>query len=159
MFNKPLPILIVGDDEWEQLFFELLLRKQGFTTITAETGRQATDLASAAYFPVLIMDLFLPDMSSLEIIPALKALDPCPKVILVTSEIRDKYRQRAKEIGVDTYLTKPVDPEQLLAILHQYSLASETPGSPEEIPFDHSRYNLPINSSRILQPHIFSYLI
>ncbi len=159
MFAKPLPILIVGDDEWEQLFFEMLLAKQGFTTIAVENGRQASDLIAAAFFPVLIMDLFLPDMSSFEIIPGIKAQDPTPKIILVTADLREKYRQRAREIGVDSYLTKPVDPNQLFMILQQYALPHLFPVSQEDPLFQRSHFNNPFTSSKIIHPHITSYLI
>jgi DNA-binding response OmpR family regulator len=121
MTGQPGDILLVEDDEWERLSFEIILQKEGYQVTPAVNGQEAIDLASLQRYGVVIMDLFLGDMLAFEIIPELKKLNPIPKVILITAEPRDKYKWKAYELGVDVYLVKPVSPDELLRALKQYT--------------------------------------
>ncbi len=125
MEKDPDPILLVEDDELERLSFELILKKGGFTVASAGSGREALSLLDASSFPVLITDLFLSDCLAFEMIPEIKAHNQNPIVILVTAEMREEYRKKAREIGVHAYLTKPVEPKELFTILRDLTLPSK----------------------------------
>ncbi len=120
MTDPSADILLVEDDEWERLSFEIILKKEGYQVMPAVSGQEAVDLALQQHYGIVILDLFLSDMLAFEIIPELKKLRPVPKLILITAEPRDKYKLKAYELGVDAYLLKPVSPGDLIHTLKQY---------------------------------------
>ena len=107
-------ILIIDDDKSILRFFTLILQRKGYSTDTAETGKEALEKISRQSYDVVLIDVILPDMNGLDL---LKRFPPNTKKIVMTGAVSDENQKRAQTEGADAYLLKPVKPEELLQII------------------------------------------
>jgi two-component system, cell cycle response regulator DivK len=115
-------ILVIEDNENNMKLFRDVLRATGYVTLEASTGGQALVLAATHRPALVLMDIRLPDMSGVEALSRLRtdertALIP---VVAVTAQAMKGDRERFIEAGFDGYLSKPVDIDELLAIVEQH---------------------------------------
>src|SRR5215831_208819 len=115
--SPPATILVVDDDETGRRLTARLLRLAGFEVREAATGGEALRLADARP-DLLILDVQLPDASGFEVCRAIKA-NPATAAALVLhlSGVANTSADRTFGLagGADGYLTKPVDPDELIA--------------------------------------------
>ncbi|MBZ5754539.1 response regulator [Pseudomonas sp. S5(2021)] len=111
-------ILMVEDEEDIAFLIRFLLERHGFAVDHAADGRQALDcLATNAPPDLALMDIMLPYHDGLELIERLRAQpgwETLP-VLMLTAKAREVDVVRALELGADDYVTKPFQPEELLA--------------------------------------------
>ncbi|WP_421683111.1 response regulator [Stutzerimonas urumqiensis] len=113
-----LRILMVEDEEDIAFLIRFMLERQGFAVEHAADGRQALDYITTGAVPNLVlMDIMLPYHDGLELVERLRAQpgwDSVP-VLMLTAKAREVDIVRALELGADDYVTKPFQPEELLA--------------------------------------------
>lgn len=111
-------ILMVEDEEDIAFLIRFLLERHGFAVEHAADGRQALDCLTTNAPPDLaLMDIMLPYHDGLELIERLRAQpgwETLP-VLMLTAKAREVDVVRALELGADDYVTKPFQPEELLA--------------------------------------------
>ena len=107
-------VLIVDDDKSILRFFTLILQRKGYLTDTAETGKEALEKISSQFYDVALIDVVLPDMNGLDL---LKRIPSNTKKIVMTGAASEENYKKAQTEGVDTYLLKPIKPEELLRII------------------------------------------
>jgi DNA-binding NtrC family response regulator len=113
------PILLV-DDEPEILFSLRALVRREFDVHTAEGGDQALDVIHKHPVHVIMTDQRMPEMSGVELLARARAECPEAVRIIFTGYADLKAVIDAVNRGeIYRYLTKPWDPDELLAILHQ----------------------------------------
>ena len=95
--------------------------REGFDIVTAKDGLDALQLIGERMPDVILLDIEMPRMDGFEFAKTIKA-DPqlahIP-IIMITSRTAEKHRNRAKELGVDVYLGKPYQEEELLRHLRE----------------------------------------
>lgn len=104
-------ILIVDDDMRHRELFCDVLQADGHTTLTAENGTQAVELASSATPDLILMDVQMGEMGGVEALSELRktpALAAVP-VIAVTALAMDGDKEWLLAAGFDEYVSKPVD--------------------------------------------------
>ncbi len=101
-------ILIVDDEAPFRSAMQRLLQ-QDHLVLEAETGTTALQTASAEEPDLVLLDIGLPDMSGLEVLPRLKELRPSPVVVMITAYEQVKDVVMAIKRGAFDYLVKPVD--------------------------------------------------
>jgi two-component system response regulator RstA len=107
-------LLIVEDDQRIATLIANFLQKEGFDTEIALDGKQALKAYSIRHFDLVILDLMLPDIEGTELATQLKIIKACP--ILMLTAIDDELQEvQALDAGIDDYLSKPVQPQRLLA--------------------------------------------
>lgn len=117
-FPRSLSILVVEDYPDAAITLSMLLRIWGHEPIVAATGEEA--LRACATPPdVVILDLQLPGMDGWEVAKRMWIRPGArrPLIVAVTGCGTDADRQRSVEAGIDLHLLKPVDPDDLWAIL------------------------------------------
>jgi len=108
-------ILIAEDEPRITSFLQKGLRANGFTTLVAETGRLAADLARDDDFDLLILDLGLPEMDGHQVLRTIRSRGERLPVIVLTARSGVEDTVGGLEGGADDYLTKPFRFEELLA--------------------------------------------
>jgi Ala-tRNA(Pro) deacylase len=111
------PVLIVEDEvETNQLLCRLLER-EGLACRGVGEGRQALDMACASRPSAILLDLMLPDMNGFEVYAQLRRIGSLRRIpCIVVSALDDEAsRQRGQMLGADAYLTKPFQPQALIA--------------------------------------------
>ena len=110
-------ILIVEDYKDTRDAIRLFLEFCGARVLAAATGRDGLDLVSRYHPKVIVSDLSMPQMDGydllLEHVRELAPEDAAP-VIALTARSDAEERQKALKAGFARFLTKPVDPEQLI---------------------------------------------
>ncbi len=121
------PIFVVNDHEWTARSIETLLATAGHRTVRAFTGAQLEALLESEFPDAIILDTQLPDTTSLDLLPRLKAaglIGPCLPVILTTAGPSGRsMRLRASEAGAWEFFGQPLDGGALLAKLQVFLTA------------------------------------
>ena len=107
-------VLVVDDDPAIVRALAINLRARRYEVVTAATGRQALDVASAHPPDLVVLDLGLPDVEGVEVLAGLRAWTQVPVIVLSgRSDSTDKVQ--ALDAGADDYVTKPFGMDELLA--------------------------------------------
>ena len=110
-------ILIVDDSPTERYYLTDILVRNGFTVTTADNGEEALAKIKADKPELILMDVVMPGANGFQVTRAI-ARDPelvDVPVIICSSKNQETDRIWGMRQGAKDYLTKPVDPEQLLA--------------------------------------------
>jgi CheY-like chemotaxis protein len=104
-------VLIVEDAEDSRYFMRLELERLGYLVVEAEDGEQAVEVAQRERPDIILMDLSLPVMDGLAATEKIRATDGLNEVpvIAVTAHQETDFRDGAKAVGFDAYVTKPID--------------------------------------------------
>lgn len=109
-------ILIVDDSPTERYYLTDILVKNGFTVSTAENGEDALARIKADKPQLILMDVVMPGANGFQVTRAI-ARDPelaDVPIIICSSKNQETDRIWGLRQGARDYLTKPVDPQQLL---------------------------------------------
>lgn len=115
--NPPANVLVVDDDPGTCETLGDVLRLRGHAVGTATRGREGLDKLAAHPFDAAIVDIRLPDISGLDLLPAIKATSPETEVILITGHASLPTALRALHGAACAYLVKPFEMDHLLAAL------------------------------------------
>jgi two-component system OmpR family response regulator/two-component system response regulator CpxR len=107
-------ILLVDDDQDLAEMLKEYLEAQGFHCFCAHNGEAALDWLAQASCELIVLDVMMPGMSGLELLPLVRARWDTP-VIMLTGRGDDIDRIIGLEMGADDYLAKPCNPRELLA--------------------------------------------
>lgn len=108
-------ILVVDDDKTTRKLLSLYLKGKGYEVVTAENGLDAIEKVGTESVNFILTDMNMPYMDGIEFTKNIKS-DPVLKnipVVMVTTEADEDERESAFKAGVDEYLVKPVNAEQV----------------------------------------------
>ncbi|MGE5592928.1 MAG: sigma-54-dependent transcriptional regulator [Betaproteobacteria bacterium] len=106
-------ILVVDDDEGIRDTLEAVLSEEGYQVTAAGTGRAALELARGREFHLVLLDLRMPDMSGLEILPRLRNELPHAPIIIMTAYGTIKTAVEAVKQGAYDFVSKPFDLDEM----------------------------------------------
>jgi len=135
-----LEVLLVEDTPANRKIAELVLQKRGHQVTVANNGREAIDLFSQKPFDVVLMDVQMPIMDGLQATEAIRIYESENKsprhipIIAMTAHAMDGDRQRCLAVGMDDYLSKPINIRQLVELVETYGNAGSSTNS--EAPSD-----------------------
>ena len=112
-------ILIVEDDENIRKTMKNILHQNGYETDTAKTGQEAEQKAKAKIYNLALLDIKLPDMEGTQLLAKLHENTPKMVKIMVTGYPSLENAMEALNQGADAYVTKPVKPAKLLALIKE----------------------------------------
>ena len=113
-------VLIVDDDIRNIFALTSVLEWHNMIILAAETGREAIRiLQTEPAIDIVLMDIMMPDMDGFETMRAIRQLPDFKTlpIIAVTAKAMKGDREKCIEAGAWDYLSKPVDSEQMLAVL------------------------------------------
>lgn len=108
-------ILIVDDDKTTRKLLSLYLKGKGYEIVTAENGLDALEKIGMEGINLIVSDMNMPYMDGIELTKTIRkdpALAGLP-IIMVTTEADEDEKKKAFEAGVDDYLVKPTNAEQI----------------------------------------------
>jgi DNA-binding response OmpR family regulator len=117
----PQKVIIVDDEPYIRLLIEETLEdfeEKGVEFFSASNGKEALDLIQAEQPNLVILDAMMPRMDGFEVCRTVKQ-DLQMKdvfVVMLTAKGQDVDRMRGLAAGVDIYMTKPFDPDELVQI-------------------------------------------
>ena len=114
-------VLVVDDDDVIRQLITVNLELEGFEVATAVDGQDCLDKVVDVDPVVVTLDIMMPRLDGWEAASRLRA-DPRTadiKVVLLSARAQEADLQRGDRIGVDAYLTKPFDPDELIATVRR----------------------------------------
>jgi len=110
-------ILVVDDEPMIVKMVEARLQADGFEVITAYDGLEALAVARRESPDLIILDLMLPKMDGFKVCAMLKHDQKYMKIpiIMFTAKTQESDKKLGFECGADAYITKPFDPDILIA--------------------------------------------
>lgn len=113
-------IMVVEDDAATRRLYRFLLRNSGYDVIEAEDGIDALEKLAVHNCDVVITDMNMPRMGGIELVRTLRQNQSQVYVILVTAFGTPDTEKNALRAGVNEYLTKPFDFDELERRLQLY---------------------------------------
>ena len=114
-------ILIVDDFEDARALMTTLLTSYGFDVIQASNGYEAVEMAVGEHPDLIFMDIAMPVMDGVQATTAIREhheLDDVP--IIALTAYGEFYNLRAKDVGCNDVIQKPLDYENLRPLVQQY---------------------------------------
>ncbi len=119
-------VLVVDDEEGLRNIISQVLSDDGHEVITASSGEAALEIFKDTPFPVVMTDIFMQEMTGIDLLHKIKALNPNTQVVIMTSNASLESATAALRSGAYDYLTKPF--EDLDAISSVIRRAAEKVG-------------------------------
>jgi PAS domain S-box-containing protein len=122
-----LSVLVGEDNAVNQLLATRLLQKRGHRVVTAANGREALEALLKDRFDLVLMDVQMPEMDGLQATIALREKEKekadgfRQPVIALTAHAMKGDQERCLAAGMDGYLSKPIRPQELDAVLEIYA--------------------------------------
>jgi two-component system response regulator RegX3 len=107
-------ILVVEDEDSVLDPLELLLNKEGFTVVTAKTGKEALEKFDNAGADLILLDLMIPEVSGTEVCRQIRSKSQVP-IIMLTAKDTEVDKVVGLELGADDYVVKPYSKAELIA--------------------------------------------
>jgi two-component system, sensor histidine kinase and response regulator len=119
--HRSLRILVAEDNAVNRQLVTALLGKRGHTVVTVVNGREAIAALAEGAFDIVLMDVQMPEMDGLEATAAIRKLEAVTgahvPIIALTAHAMKGDREICVAAGMDEYLSKPINPKQLFALI------------------------------------------
>ena len=122
-------ILLAEDNEINQQIASELLTDAGFVVELADNGQLALEMAQRSSYDLVLMDMQMPVMDGLSATAAIRRiarLDSLP-IVAMTANAMEKDRRSCLDAGMNDFLTKPIDPDEMWRMLLKWIRPKLTP--------------------------------
>ena len=106
-------ILVVEDNEHTRLLTEARLKKF-YNVISCENGKEALDIFYERQIDLIVADIMMPVMDGYEMTKELREAGEDVPVLFLTAKSTFEDKRKGFDLGIDDYVTKPIDYEELL---------------------------------------------
>ncbi|HEY9899161.1 MAG TPA: hybrid sensor histidine kinase/response regulator [Pantanalinema sp.] len=110
-------VLVIDDHEDNRVLLKLILQARGLGFLGASSGPEGLSIAQRERPDLIILDLQMPGMDGFEVLTTLKANSvtrAIPVIILTATYLEPLSVERGLGLGADEYLTKPINPDELM---------------------------------------------
>lgn len=106
-------VLIVDDSKTSRAYCRAILGSAGHDVMEASDGEQALDKMADRPPDCVVLDLFMPGLSGLEVMEVLGGRSEPTPIVVLTSSLDETDRQRCMRLGARAFVNKPVSCEEL----------------------------------------------
>lgn len=110
-------ILVVDDEPFILRTLSLVLKKEGYDVATAVDGEEALAQIQALEPHLVFLDAMMPKKDGYQVAQEIRSdltLARQPYIIMLTARGQESDRERAEQVGIDEYMTKPFSPSQVI---------------------------------------------
>ncbi|MGC9971737.1 MAG: response regulator [Bryobacteraceae bacterium] len=123
--GRALRILVAEDNPVNQTVARRTLEKQGHTVVVADNGRRALEVFESGPFDLILMDVQMPEMDGFEAVAAIREREALTArgripIIAMTAHAMTGDRERCLKVGMDGYVSKPVQAKELLDAIEEF---------------------------------------
>lgn len=108
-------VLVIEDDQSVRVLVKAVLEKNGNDVSQADNAADGQELAFNNEYDIIVLDLGLPDGDGFEICKNIRDQDITTPVLILSAEQETDVKVKCLKVGADDYLTKPFNPEELMA--------------------------------------------
>ena len=116
-------LLLAEDNEINKMLATLLLEKAGYEVHTVANGREAVDAVQQRGYHAVLMDVHMPEVDGLEATARIRALSDeanAIPIIAMTASATDEDRERCLAVGMNDFVSKPIDTDELMRTLTRW---------------------------------------
>lgn len=128
--DHTLNVLLAEDNEINQMLAQALLGKAGHNVVTVENGALAANAAAETIYDIVLMDIHMPEVDGLEATRRIRELggpNGNVPIIALTANAMAEDKQMCLDAGMDDYLPKPIDENELGKALTHWSAGRDAP--------------------------------
>lgn len=117
-------VLLVEDNNVNQMVASRMLQRIGFNADIASNGKEAVDAVESITYDIVFMDISMPEMDGLtacSVIRASETIKRQPIIIAMTANAMHGDRENYLKVGMDDYVSKPVNIEDLKAVISKWT--------------------------------------
>jgi signal transduction histidine kinase/CheY-like chemotaxis protein len=133
--ERPARVLVVEDNVVNQRVAVGLLTRRGHQVTVTSNGREALAALESEHFDLVLMDVQMPVMDGLEATIAIREGERVTgqhvRIVAMTAHAMNRDRERCLAAGMDGFLSKPIDPRMLFAVIEQQE-AGGNPKTPDD---------------------------
>ena len=122
-------ILVVDDDKNTRMYFEAVLKNNGYTVTAAKNGEDALYAMDKEHIDLVVLDIMMPKMDGYEFTKTLRECDNNLPIMMVSAKQLPVDKNKGFAVGTDDYMTKPVNQDEFLyrikALLRRAKIANE----------------------------------
>lgn len=122
--STKIKILLVEDNNINKMVATRMLERLGYSSDIASNGKEAVDAVEASHYDLIFMDILMPEMDGLEACRIIKSnplLQPMPIIVAMTANAMSGDQENYLKAGMDDYLSKPVNLDDLKDKLEKWS--------------------------------------
>lgn len=146
--EPPLQIIAVDDNPANLKLLTALLEDLGVAVTPCDSGPKCLELVDRLAYDLVLMDIQMPDMDGLETtrhIRSKESGDQHIPIIAVTAHALASEKQKLLKSGLDDYVTKPINENQLVHIIKRWTNTDLTSPAPIELPPSTSRHQATVD--------------
>jgi diguanylate cyclase (GGDEF)-like protein len=113
--DQTLRLLVVDDKEIIRTTITQVLEDDGYEVVTASNGAEALETYKKEHFPLVITDIYMPKMTGIDLLAAIKEIDNTTQVIIMTSYASIDSAISTIRSGAYDYLIKPFEDIELIS--------------------------------------------
>ncbi|NCB47883.1 response regulator transcription factor, partial [bacterium] len=136
-------ILIADDNKQISSVLAEYAKKEGFTPILAENGKEAIESFNKSNPEVILLDVMMPFIDGFEVCREIRKTSNVP-IIMITARGEDFEKIMGLDIGADDYIVKPFSPTEVMARVRAVlrRISNEKAGSKQVFTYDNLKINL-----------------
>jgi PAS domain S-box-containing protein len=128
--RKSVRVLLVEDNRINQIVATNFLKKWGIEVDVANHGKEAVDMIQNKSYQLVLMDLQMPEMDGYEAARQIRNLNHDPyfvnvPIVALTASAMAEIRGKVADFGMNDFVSKPFQPEELQAVIGKYVLTQE----------------------------------
>ncbi|WP_229261976.1 hybrid sensor histidine kinase/response regulator [Duganella guangzhouensis] len=129
-------VLVVDDNAINQQVASEILQRAGVRADVASSGEEAARMVNANQYDAVLMDIQMPDMDGYQATALIRADERHAglPIIAMTAHAIAGYRERCLDMDMNDYVTKPIDPDTLYAVLATWVKPDLSRAAPEGVP-------------------------
>jgi PAS domain S-box-containing protein len=132
-----LRVLLAEDNSFNQKMALIMLKKMGISADVASNGREAVEAVKHSPYDLILMDVQMPKMDGLEAARTIRnpdsgVLNPRIPIIAMTANNTKEDREKCLAAGMNAYLSKPVNIDELLTVIKKIMDSGSSPGVSRE---------------------------
>lgn len=122
-------ILVVDDDKNIRFTMKEVLEANGYTVFTADDGNEAFEVLAEEHIDLAIVDIMMPNLDGYQFTEEIRSMNNDFPILMVSAKQLPEDRKRGFLAGIDDYMSKPLDMEELLlhirTLLRRYKIVSD----------------------------------
>lgn len=122
-------ILVVDDNKNTRRLMRAVLEAEHYTVFTAENGEEALQVMDTKHIDLVVLDVMMPKMDGYDFTKILRSAQNDLPILMVSAKQLPADRKKGFLVGIDDFMTKPVDEEEMLlrikALLRRAKITSE----------------------------------
>jgi len=139
-------ILVVEDDKNTQRLFTAVLESEGYHVFTASDGKEALELLEKEYIDLAVVDIMMPGIDGYQFTRTLRDAGNELPILMVSAKQLPSDKREGFLVGIDDYMTKPVDTEEMLlrikALLRRAKIVSEQKITIGQVVLDYNSFTV-----------------